>query len=112
MSDSALNAQIFTEMRELMDDALGEFITTYLTNSPLLIQKIKKGLDDNDAEAIFHAAHQLKGGSGSIGALKLADIAVTIEKIGRGGSTQGIAELLQQLQTEYTRLERELSAYK
>ena len=99
-----LDAAIFGEMRDLMDDALGEFISTYLGNSPKLIDNIESALEAGDTETIFHNAHQLKGGSGSIGAMQLTDIAMKIEKIGREGSTDGLAELLTQLKNEYERV--------
>lgn len=108
MTDSALDPAIFGEMRELMGDALSEFIVTYLDNSPRLISKIEYGLGHNNAEEIYHGAHQLKGGSGSIGAHKLAAVSLEIEKIGKAGSIEGVAPLLTQLKAEYARLENEL----
>jgi len=93
-----------------MEDALEEFVTTYLENSPLLIEKIQQGLGSQNAEDIFHAAHQLKGGSGSIGAVKLTEITKTIEQIARGGSTEGIEPLLVELTLEFELLEKALKA--
>lgn len=111
MAESALDHSTFSEMRELMGDALVEFIHTYLENSPQLIHKIETGLAQDNPETIFHSAHQLKGGSGSIGAMKLSNISLEIEKIGRSGSTQGVASLLNQLKSEYALLETELKSY-
>lgn len=111
MADSALDTATFTEIRELMGDALVEFIQTYLANSPQLINKIESGLAQNNPEAIYHSAHQLKGGSGSIGAIRLSSLSLEIEKIGRSGSTQGIDTLLNQLKSEYALLESELKTF-
>ncbi|MDQ1362298.1 MAG: hypothetical protein QG652_158 [Pseudomonadota bacterium] len=108
MTNSVLDSTVFGEMRELMGDALGEFITTYLDNTPLLINKIESGLTAKDAKTVYHSAHQLKGGSGSIGANRLAAISLEIEKIGRAESVEGVAPLLSQLKAEYTRVETEL----
>lgn len=108
MTDSALDPAVFGEMRELMGDALSEFISTYLNNTPKLISKIETGLGHNNAEEIYQSAHQLKGGSGSIGAHKLAAIALEIEIIGKAKSIEGVAPLLSQLKAEYARIETEL----
>lgn len=108
MANFVLDPTVFGEMRELMGDALGEFVATYLDNSPLLISKIESGLAKLDAEAIYHGAHQLKGGSGSIGAQKLAAVALEIEKIGKAGSTDNVVNLLAQLKAEYALVEIEL----
>lgn len=105
-----LDPAVFGEMRDLMEDALGEFINTYLENSPKLLASIESGLAAGDAEAIYHSAHQLKGGSGSIGAMQLADLAMQIEKIGKAGSTDGVASLFEQLKTEYARVAEALKA--
>lgn len=108
MNNSVLDPTVFGEMRELMGDALGEFITTYLDNTPRLISKIETGLANNDAKIVYHSAHQLKGGSGSIGASQLAAISMEIEKIGKAETLEGVASLLAQLKTEYARVEAEL----
>jgi two-component system, sensor histidine kinase and response regulator len=108
MPDSVLDTDIFGEMRDLMGDALHDFIMTYLDNSPQLISKIESGISQNNPESIYHGAHQLKGGSGSIGALKLAAVSFEIEKIGKSGSVEGVSALLAQLKTEYSLLETEL----
>jgi len=110
MSKPALDPIIFAEMRDLMDDVLGDFIITYLDNSPKLIRLIDEGLQTNDADLIFHNAHQLKGGSGSIGALKLAELALSIEQIGKAGSTDGVTTLFEHLKEEFGRVEDELKA--
>ena len=108
MTGPAIDLTVFNEIRNLMEDSMGEFIHTYLSNSPKLITGMEQGLANTDAEAIYHNAHQLKGGSGSIGAMKLADIAMEIEKIGRAGSTEGLASLLADLGAEFQRVEQEL----
>lgn len=108
MNHSVLDATVFGEMCELMGDALGDFIVTYLDNTPKLINKIATGLTDNNAEAIYHAAHQIKGGSGSIGAMQLASTSLAIEKIGKAGSTEGVPPLLIQLKADYALVEAEL----
>ena len=110
MNEFVLDPNVFAEMRELMDDALGEFIDTYLENSPKLIAQMEQGLADNDPEEIYRGAHQLKGGSGSIGALKLTNIAVHIEQLCKAGSIQGVDNLLAQLKSEYEKVASALQA--
>ena len=111
MNNQVLDPTVFNEMRELMDDALGEFISTYLGNSPRLIDQMEQGLAASDAEAIHHSAHQLKGGSGSIGAMRLYELARQIEQMARDGGTQDIEPLLQELKTEYLRVDAALQEH-
>ena len=111
MNDQVLDPAVFAEISELMDDALGEFIATYLGNSPKLIQQIDAGLSAADTDAICHSAHQLKGGSGSIGAMQLFELAQQIEKTSRSGSTDGIDTLLSDLKAEFERVEAALKQH-
>ena len=110
MTNQTLDPGVFEEMRELMDDALGEFIETYLDNSPKLISQIEQGLSNGDTDQIYQSAHQLKGGSGSIGAMKLAELATHIEKIAKAGSSDGIESLFSELKDEFVLLEQALRA--
>lgn len=111
MTDQTLDPNVFNELRELMDDALRPFISTYLDNSPKLITNMEQGLADGDADTIKHNAHQLKGGSGSIGALPLFELAKQIEALSGSGSTDGVEVLLRQLKEEYARVESALKPY-
>lgn len=96
-----VDPQTYAELQELMEDSLQDFIDTYLENTPLLIEKIVVGLAAEDPQAVFHSAHQLKGGSGSMGAVQLAEYAYQIEQLGKSGSIDGVAELLAKLQAEF-----------
>lgn len=108
MNEPALDPVVFDEMRELMDDAMGTFITTYLGNSPKLISEMEQGLMSGDSNSIQHSAHQLKGGSGSIGALVLSGLAQQIEQMARDRTLDGIGPLLDRLKMEFSRVDAEL----
>jgi len=69
---------------------------------------MEQALTAGNAEDVFHNAHQLKGGSGSIGAMKLADRALNIEAIGKAGSTEGVEPLLAELKNEFQRVKHAL----
>lgn len=110
MTIQAIDPETFAEIHSLMEDAMAEFVKTYLDNSPKLIANMVQGLADNDAEPIYQNAHQLKGGSGSIGALRLAELASEIEAICKEGGLEGVADLMNQLKTEFDEVEDELKA--
>lgn len=111
MSDPVIDPIVFSEMQELMEDALEEFIVTYLENSPKLLQEIAKSLPAGELEPIFHNAHQLKGGSGSIGAMQVFQIAKQLEEKAREGHTDGLDGLYNELQAAYGRAEAELKTH-
>jgi len=111
MSLARLDESVFNELRALMDDAMGEFLGTFMDNSPQLIQKMEAALTSGDTEALFHAAHQLKGGSGSLGAAQLAELCGQVEQLGKDASMAGVTDLLMQLKAEYAQLTVVLKTY-
>ena len=88
MSQTAMDAAAFTEMKELMGDSLNEVIILCLQSLPEQLNAIEDAIDKNNAESLFSVSHQMKSASGSIGAFGLAEKAETLEIIGREGSTQ------------------------
>jgi len=111
MNESALDPVVFNEIRELMDDALGAFIETYLDNSPKLLANIEQALSSSELEPIFHDAHQLKGGSGSLGAMQVFQLAKQMEEQAREGNAEGLDQLFAELQSAYQRVAAELQGY-
>lgn len=111
MSEPVIDPIVFSEMQELMEDALEEFIVTYLENSPKLLQEIAKSLPTAELEPIYHNAHQLKGGSGSIGAMQVFQIAKQLEEKARDGQKDDLESLYTELQAAYDRVETELRTH-
>jgi len=88
MSQTAMDAAAFSEMKELMGETLNEVITLCLQSLPEQLNAIEEAIDSNNAESLFNISHKMKSASGSIGAFGLAEKAETLELIGREGSTQ------------------------
>jgi len=88
MSQTAMDAAAFSEMKELMGDTLNDVITLCLQNLPEQLSAIEDAIDKKNAESLFSISHKMKSACGSIGAFGLAEKAEAIEIIGRGGSTQ------------------------
>lgn len=111
MSQQPLDPAIFNELRKLMDDALAEFIVTYLGNSPGLIEQMEQGLATGNDETVAQGAHQLKGGSGSIGAMRLFELARQIEQLARTHDMAGVEPVLTRLKIEFGRVEDALKEH-
>lgn len=109
MSQAAMDAGAFAEMKEMMGDTFTEVIAMCLESLPEQTSLLKSAITNDDAEQIFNVAHRIKSSCGSIGAFGLAEKAETIELIGRQGSTQGASEAFTELQSS---LEEVLSVLK
>lgn len=100
--EEAINSEALDELRSLMGESLNEVLQTFLDFVPDQINELSTAVFNNDADGVFNLAHKMKSSSSSIGALGLAHTAEQIELIGRAGSTEGAAELLQQLKGMYS----------
>ncbi len=98
MSQTAMDAAAFGEMKELMGDAFSDMISLSLLDLPKQSLLLEDAIASNDADQVFIIAHRLKGTSSTIGALGLAKKAEVIELIGREGSMQGAKEAFTHLQ--------------
>ena len=87
MSQTAMDAAAFTEMKELMGDSFTDVVSMCLQNLPEQSNQLEAAISNNDAEQVFNIAHRLKSSCGSIGAFGLAEKIEAIELIGRDGST-------------------------
>ncbi|VAW65750.1 hypothetical protein MNBD_GAMMA11-1781 [hydrothermal vent metagenome] len=112
MNEPVLDSVVFEEISNLMESALSEFIDTYLENSPKLLKNIHRSLSQGDLQGLFHNAHQLKGGSGSIGAMQVFQLAKAIETQSRAGSAQGLEQQVSELQQAFERVATELRAHR
>ena len=80
----------------------------YLERAPALLQELTGGVDANDAERVFTAAHSLKSSSANVGAKTLSELCRDLEQLGRGGSTAGAPALLAEITTLYQAVAAEL----
>jgi HPt (histidine-containing phosphotransfer) domain-containing protein len=100
--EKAINSEALDELRSLMGESLNEVLQTFIDYVPDQINELSMAVFNNDADGVFNLAHKMKSSSSSIGALGLAQTAEQIEMIGRAGSTEGAAELLEQLKGMYS----------
>ncbi|MBN1177854.1 MAG: Hpt domain-containing protein [Anaerolineae bacterium] len=67
-------------------DFLGELVETYLASSPELVAGIQQAIAAGDAPTLQRAAHSLKSGSASFGALAFAAQCRELEEFGKTGA--------------------------
>lgn len=111
MTEPVIDKLVFDEIADLMGDSLGEFIETYLENSPKLIEGINTALPAGDTDTLVHNAHQLKGGSGSIGAMQVFQCAKRLEEEARDSNADELAGVLANLNDAYALAEAELRSH-
>ena len=108
--EEAIKMDALNELRSLMGDSLNDVLQTYIDYIPGQLDELTRAISNDDADGVFNLAHKMKSSSSSIGAIGLAQVAEQIELIGRSGSTDGTAELLEQLKGMYADAESVLRA--
>lgn len=97
MSQPAMDAGAFAELKEMMGDAFKDIIAMCLQSLPQQLSEIEAAITDDNADLLFNVAHKMKSSCGSIGAFGLAAKAEAIEIVGRNGSTDVSALAYQEL---------------
>ncbi len=108
MTEAVIDTLVFDEIADLMGDAISEFIGVYLDNSPKLLEGIGSALPAGDIDSVISNAHQLKGGSGSIGAMQVFQYAKQLEDGAREGSLDNLSVLFEELKVAYKLVDAEL----
>ncbi len=96
------------ELKLIMEDGFTDLIDAFVTDSENKLEQLQAALQANNPSAVRELAHSLKGASGNISAQPLADIYRQIEKIGKEGSTDGVAQLLDQAHNEFSAVKNAL----
>ena len=100
--------QFIEEFGEGGMDTLLELIGIFLEEAPQDMQKMKDALEAQDAEKLRVAAHTLKGSSAYLGAVAFNKICKDLELAARQNQLTAVPGLLQQAQTEFDLLQKEL----
>jgi len=84
LEESALR-QIRNLQRSNSPDLVQKVIGHYQEESIKLLQKIRRGVQDNEVACVYQAVHSLKSSSANLGANRLADLCKELEAQARAG---------------------------
>jgi len=91
-------------------DFLNELVEAYFDSSPGLFASMQQALASGEAPALQRAAHSLKTGSASFGALAFAARCKELEELAKTGELAGAAEKYQALEAAYAPVATALQA--
>jgi CheY-like chemotaxis protein len=109
------NVEVFDKasmMARLMNDAdLAMTITEgFLSDIPIQIEKLRRHLEDEDADAAVRQAHTIKGASANVGGQILSEVALKMETAGKERDMNKMKMLLPALAWEFERLREAMHA--
>jgi len=87
---------------------LNELIELFLSSTPQRIEEMELALKAQDPLKLYRPAHSLKGSSGQMGAVRIQQICGSLEALGKAGTLNGVAALIEELKTEMERVSQDL----
>ena len=85
-------------------DKLARIVGLFIDDVPLRLQELRLAVERGDAQKVEETAHMLKGGSGYMGAVHMAEICGEIQAFGASGELSRAPELLDALEAEFERI--------
>ena len=86
------------------EELLKKLVITFLANLPLMRDELHTAARDANADALYRAAHKLKGSAATFAAPACAELAKQVEGLARAQNLQGIDVVIGQLDVEIERL--------
>lgn len=99
--DKTVLAALDEAQEEGEPDLIVELIDLYLNDAPQRVEAIRMAAAKSDGTLLKHAAHTLKGSSGSVGVRQVAEICKMFEQSDCTGSAARVEVLLQLLDREF-----------
>ncbi len=103
-SSPVIDTQILQSLRNLAAGNTGfmtQLVEIYLKESDKLLEIMSQAVVSQDLETLGSAAHKLKSGSASLGAIALSNMCKQLEVISATGNITEAQEKLPQIQAEY-----------
>jgi HPt (histidine-containing phosphotransfer) domain-containing protein len=104
-SECALDEQVLAQLYQLRrperPDPVPKFLTSFLEGAEGYAGTIRAAMAQQDATALFQAAHALKSSSAMIGAMALSNLAIEFEQMGRNDKLIGVQEHLKRFESIY-----------
>jgi HPt (histidine-containing phosphotransfer) domain-containing protein len=109
---------VITRLRELQaatdPSLMNQIFTSFISDGTERIRIMKDSIAEHDAEALRRTAHALKGASSTIGAQRMADVALQLEAMAAAPITETpalatLTALATQIESEFEQVKTELA---
>jgi signal transduction histidine kinase/CheY-like chemotaxis protein len=91
-------------------DKLARIVDLFVEDVPLQLHAIRRAVEGGESQEVEEKAHMLKGGSGYMGAARMAQMCARLEEIGASGELSRAHELLDAIEMEFGRIQPALTA--
>jgi two-component system, sensor histidine kinase and response regulator len=96
--------------KEEEPDKLARIVDLFVEDVPIQLAAIRRAVKRGEAQEVEEKAHMLKGGSGYMGAARMAQMCARLEEIGASGELSRAPESLDAIEMEFGRVRPALTA--
>tara|TARA_B100000676_G_C18067519_1_gene841963 strand:- start:1462 stop:1800 length:339 start_codon:yes stop_codon:yes gene_type:complete len=102
MQDSAiLDTEVVSELQEVMGQDFQMLVDSFHRDGEQRLAALDSALAEGDQETFRRQAHSFKGSSGNLGAVRVYDLCLQLESLGREGELGQVPELLVRLRDAF-----------
>ncbi|MEC4719047.1 EAL domain-containing protein [Noviherbaspirillum sp. CPCC 100848] len=98
---SPINDEVFEKLREILGPALQQTVTPFLEDTPAYLDQLEQAVRDGNADGARAMAHSIKGSSGNLGAIALAQLAKEAEELAIDRRLDAIKPLVSRLRSAF-----------
>lgn len=112
MSEEIIDVPEFLDRVMEDKDLLKELLDIYVADFDQKRGELSIAIETKDFDTIRNVAHSLKGASGNISAKPLREVCMTLENKGKSGDSEGLEQLLTDLDKQYAALQERIVTLK
>lgn len=113
-TEKVLDPEVLQSLRELSGEdepsLFAELVQIFLDDTPTRMGDLEQAFQSADSDALHQAAHALKSSAANLGALGLSELFRELELIGRQSDISRAESLIQDVRSEYARVQSALEA--
>ena len=111
MSEEIIDFVTLDSLKELLGDAFGELISTYLEDSAKRVEKLKVAIPEKEFNTVTHEAHGLKGSSRNLGITKLGNVCEKLEHDAKDNIADNFEQYFTAVEQEFAAVSEVLREY-
>jgi len=105
---SSIDLAQIQELKDIMEEAFDDLISTYLTDSEAKLNLLKQAIADQNCSDIAELAHSVKGASANIFAEDLSALCRVVEDAGRAQQLDGLDQNISDIFAEFENVKTQL----
>lgn len=109
-----LDQKVIQNLADVLGDSdvVQDLLDTYVLEGSRQIDQMQPALENLNFEQLNQLAHTLKGSSGNLGAVQLADLCFQLEQAAKNEEPQHITSLIKQIRISFGATKSALEAVK